>query len=88
MDIRTQCLCVDAAEPRKIASFWEGLGLAPDLRRGRPSVNRAAEGQPGGRCGTRHPVPEHAGGQVNGLNVPSKPCQPLLLPIARVMFQA
>src|ERR1700756_2112691 len=23
MDIRIQCLCVDAAEPRKIASFWE-----------------------------------------------------------------
>lgn len=24
MDIRIQCLCVDSAEPRKIASFWEG----------------------------------------------------------------
>ena len=23
MDIRIQCLCVDAAEPKKIASFWE-----------------------------------------------------------------
>jgi hypothetical protein len=23
MDIRIQCLCVDAAEPRKIATFWE-----------------------------------------------------------------
>ncbi|HUB38032.1 MAG TPA: VOC family protein [Streptosporangiaceae bacterium] len=23
MDIRIQCLCVDSAEPRKIASFWE-----------------------------------------------------------------
>src|ERR1700739_3787076 len=23
MDLRIQCMCVDAAEPRKIASFWE-----------------------------------------------------------------
>jgi hypothetical protein len=23
MDIRIQCMCVDAAEPKKIASFWE-----------------------------------------------------------------
>jgi hypothetical protein len=23
MDIRIQCLCVDAAEPRKVATFWE-----------------------------------------------------------------
>jgi hypothetical protein len=23
MDIRIQCLCVDSADPRKIASFWE-----------------------------------------------------------------
>ncbi len=23
MDIRIQCMCVDSAEPRKIASFWE-----------------------------------------------------------------
>jgi hypothetical protein len=23
MDIRIQCLCVDSAEPKKIASFWE-----------------------------------------------------------------
>jgi hypothetical protein len=23
MDIRIQCLCVDSAEPRQIASFWE-----------------------------------------------------------------
>jgi hypothetical protein len=23
VDIRIQCLCVDSAEPRKIASFWE-----------------------------------------------------------------
>jgi hypothetical protein len=23
MEIRIQCLCVDSAEPRKIASFWE-----------------------------------------------------------------
>ena len=23
MDIRSQCLCVDSPEPKKIASFWE-----------------------------------------------------------------
>ena len=32
MGIRIQCLCIDAADPARIASFWgSALGLAPYL---------------------------------------------------------